>query len=192
MKNFYKKLIVGFSIILVSICLVGAYFLFLAPKTQEGEKDVSVKITYAENSFSYDVKTDSTTVLELLKEMDKEYELLLETESSAYGEFITSLKGVKQDEEKGYYYVYTIKGLDFASGVSTQTIKDGDVIEFKYLQTVYDENWNEISSELKGKGKIASYEITKIVLILISSILCLSGISYLVVSLINRKKNEKK
>ena len=191
MKNFYKKLIVGISVILVAVCCIGAYYAFLAPKAQKGEKNITVKIVYAENEFSYNVNTNKETVLELLKEMDKTYELLLETEDSSYGEFITSLKGVKQDEVKGYYYVYTIKGVDFASGASTQTIKDGDVIEFKYLYTLYDENWQEISSDLKGKGKTASYEITKVIFICVSLILCLAGILYLVVNFINRNKNEK-
>ena len=73
MKTFYKKLIVAVFSLLIAVCLMGSYFLFLAPKASEGEKNITVKIVYAENSFSYKVNTNTQTVLELLKEMDNEY-----------------------------------------------------------------------------------------------------------------------
>ena len=69
-----------------------------------------------------------------------------------------------------------------------QTVKDGDVITFKYLYTEYDENWNVVSETLKGKGATASYVKTAIILFSIAGVVLVAGVAYFVVSKIKENK----
>ena len=150
-------------IVLVAAIMAVCYFSFFMPKAVSGDKNVTLKINYAENNYEYKLSTNGNTVLELLEEYNDIYNLGLVTENSSYGAYITSLKGVSQDNEKGYYYSYTLNG-GYADGISIQTIKDGDVIVFNYSHTVYDENWNVLSDNLMGKGETATYIKVAIIL----------------------------
>ncbi len=191
MKTFFKKSIIPLSAIMLAVLMIVAYFFFFAPKKTEGEKNITVNIVYAENNFSYEVQTNAQTVLEVLNEIDKTYNIGLVTKSGAYGEYITSLKGVLEDEKNGYYYTYEIKGVDFAQGISTQTIKNGDEITFKYTKDTYNEGTFELlSSELHGKGKTDSYVIWGAVFTSISAVLITLGISYIIVKTFKKKENE--
>ncbi len=193
MKTFLKKFILPLSAILLAVLMLVAYYAFVAPKEAEGEKNITLNIVYAENDSSYTVQTNATTVLEALKEIDKAYKIGLVTESGAYGEYITSLKGVSQDEKNGYYYTYEIEGVDFASGISIQPIKNGDKITFKYTKDVYNEETLELlSSELQGKGKTDGYVIWGAVLASISAVLITLAIAYIIVKRVNKaKENEQ-
>lgn len=186
-----KKLFISLGAVLVAVLMLLLYFTAFAPKKTEGEKEVTVKICYADNNFTYNVKTNAQTVEELLKEVDEVYGLELNIEEGFYGSYITSMKGVSQNEEKGYYYTYTVSGVEFASGISTQTFKGGDVIEFRYEYTEYDESYNVISTTLIGKGNTAKYVKAEIIIISIACVLAFSGIAYGVAVLIKGRKNEK-
>ena len=187
MKNFLKKSIIPIIIVAVSAIMMLLYFTCFMPKVNSGDKAVTVKIVYLDNSFEYSAKTDKNTVLDLLIELDEVYDLGLVYEESEWGAFITSLKNVEQDTVNGYYYVYEIKGLDYAQGISIQTIKDGDVITFKYQKDTYDDNWNVIDSTLGGKGDADKHFTTKIIVIGVFSVLALLSVAYLVVSNIKKK-----
>lgn len=189
MKKFNKKFIAPIVAVSVALIMILVYFIGFAPKRVKGTKNVEVIFEYAENSLDYKVKSDAETVAELLEEIDKTYGINLVTEDSAYGKYITSINGIEQDTENGYYYIYEIKGLDFANGISTQTIKDGDVITFKYGYAEYDESYNMVSLTLKGKGSIAVTKKSFIIFICIISVLVVSAIAYMAVYAIKRKKN---
>jgi hypothetical protein len=171
MKNLFKsaKFIFLVATVVLSAVIIAVYFFLIAPKNVGGDKEITLEINYLENSYAYTITTDKETVLEMLIEYNDVYDLQLQTQGGAYGEFITSLKGVSQDEKNGYYYVYTLNH-GYASGISTQTIKDGDVIIFDYCHQVYDENFNLISSSLKGKGQTANYVITGVIMLLTACI----------------------
>lgn len=189
MKNCIKNFLIPIVAISIAVVMALVYFAFIVPHKNSGDKTITVEIVYEENSFSYDVKTDKETVYELLVETDETYNLQLQCEEGAYGQYITSLKGVKQDDTNGYYYVYTIKGLDFAMGISTQTIKDGDVITFKYVSEVYDENWNLVSQTLKGKGDTDNYVKVGVVFACVCGVLVMLAVALCVVKMVN-KNNE--
>ena len=190
MKNLLKntKLLLLLGSIVIAVIMSLVYVLGVMPKPVQGEKDVTLKIVYADNSYEYSLSTDKETVLEVLKEYNDIYDLKLVTKDSPYGEFITSLKGVMQDETNGYYYTYTLNG-DYALGVSTQTIKDGDEIEFRYLFTEYDENWNIVGETLKGKGTTDAHVKTAVILFSIAGVILVSGVAYFIVAKIKEKKN---
>ena len=188
MKTYFKKALIPVIAVIVAITMAVIYATCFAPKKIDGEKSVSVEIVYQENSFKYDVDTNAQTVYELLVEIDEVYDIKLVCEDSMYGKFIKSLKGVSQNEEEGIYYTYTIEGLDFANGISVQTINDGDIITFKYTKETYDENWNLISSKLQGKGNVDLYVTYGVVFASIIGVLVALAIAYGVVAIIKSKK----
>lgn len=190
LKNANFWLLIASIVVAVVMALV--YFLAVMPKPIQGEKTVTLKINYAENSYEYSLSSDKETVLELLKEYDEIYNFGLITQDSQYGEFITSMKGVSQDEEKGYYYSYTLNG-GYALGVSTQTIKDGDVLEFRYSYTEYDSDWNVVGETLIGKGDTAIANHIKVAIIIfsIAGVLLIAGVTNFIVSKINKKREEQ-
>lgn len=191
MKNFIKKFIVPIITIIVAVILTAVYFIAIMPKATDGEKSVVINLNYKENEFEYKVKTDANTVLELLLEVDEVYDIGIETASSIYGEYVTSLKGVSEDVENGYYYSYKIEGVEFANGISIQTIKDGDVITFEYGKSTYDENFNLIDFSYQGKGQTSNIEKLQVAFICISSVLVLTAVLYGVIIIIKGGKNGK-
>lgn len=188
MKKLNKKFIAPIVAVSVAVIMLLVYFIGFAPKRVKGTKNVEVIFEYAENTLDYKVKTDTETVEKLLEEIDKTYGIDLVTKDSIYGKYITSINGIDEDTENGYSYIYEIKGLDFADGISTQTIKDGDVITFKYGCVKFDESYN-MSVTLKGKGSIAVTKKSFIVFICIISVLVVSAIAYMAVYAIKQKKN---
>ena len=96
MKNLLKntKLLLLLSSILVAVIMALVYFIGVMPKPVSGEKDLSLKIVYADNSYEYSLSTDKETVLEVLQEYNEIYDLELITQDSEWGAFIVSLKGV--------------------------------------------------------------------------------------------------
>ena len=191
MKNFIKKFIVPIITITVAVILTAVYFIAIMPKATDGEKSVVINLNYKENEFEYKFKTDANTVLELLLEVDEVYDIGLETTSSIYGEYVTSLKGVSEDAENGYYYSYKIVGVEFANGISIQTIKDGDVITFEYGKSTYDENFNLIDFSYQGKGQTSNIEKLQVAFICISFVLVLTAVLYGVIIIIKGRKNGK-
>ncbi|MBR5438726.1 MAG: DUF4430 domain-containing protein [Clostridia bacterium] len=188
MKTFLKKALIPVIAIIVAVTMAVIYATCFAPKKIDGEKSVLVEIVYQENSFKYDVDTNAETVYELLVELDETYDIGLVCEDSSYGKFIKSLKGVEQNETQGIYYTYEIKGLDFANGISIQTIKDGDIITFKYTKDTYDENWNLVSSELQGKGAVDSYVTYGVVFASVIGVLVALALAYGLAIIIKSKK----
>ena len=190
MKKLFKKpeLIAVIASVIVAIVMAIVYFAAVAPKPVQGEKTVTLNIVYAENEYSYSLSTDAETVEDLLKEYNDVYDLQVVIEESEWGAFITSMKGVAQDEVNGYYYTYTLND-GYANGISIQTIADGDVLEFEYLYTEYDENWNVISTELGGKGNTASYVKAAIIMFSIAGVLVLAAGAWAIVKLVLSKKD---
>ncbi|MBO5925934.1 MAG: DUF4430 domain-containing protein [Clostridia bacterium] len=191
MKTFLKNFIVPIIAIVLAIITMVCYAFFVAPKKTDGEKAITLKIEYLENQFEYEIYTNATTVYEVLVELNEVYDIKLIVNDSAYGKYVTSLKGVSEDGNNGYYYTYSIKGIDFASGISVQTIKDGDVITFKYSKDTYNENFELVSSELQGKGENDKYKTLAVVFCLVASILATTAIAFVIVKTVNRKKNNE-
>ncbi|MBE5743716.1 MAG: DUF4430 domain-containing protein [Clostridiales bacterium] len=191
MKKLLKntKLLLLIASIIVAIAMALIYVFAVMPKGVEGEKNITLKINYAENQYAYNLTTDKETVFEVLTEYNEIYDLKLVTDDTGYGAFITSMKGVSQDVEKGYYYSYTLNGAYAPNGISTQTIKDGDVLEFRYSYTEYDENWNIVSDTLMGKGETAGYIKTLVIMISIAGVILIAGVAYFVVCKIREKRD---
>ena len=193
------------SIIVPVIFLAAAAIMLIAyglslPKTDNGEKTLTLEIKYADKSFVYEeLTTDKGTVLELLREYDDLLELGLITESSAFGEYITSLKGTAENDGEGYYYTYKLDGQYALLGVSEQSLtkEDGSaysVITFEYGAQNYDDSWNITSTALApgGDGSIAAtpepgQKYSLIIVGAAAGVIALGGIAYLVFSALKKR-----
>jgi len=95
--------------------------------TGENVKSIEISVYDKSGEEIYDkkIETGETKLYDALMKID---DLKIESESSQYGEFITSINGVAQEED--YYWNYYVNG-DYASvGVSGYIIKDSDQIKF--------------------------------------------------------------
>ena len=181
--------------VIASLMLVAVLFVvygLILPKTDKGEKNVTLEINYADASYSYEVTTNGEHVYDLLNEYDETLELSLVAPESAYGRFIESIKNTPQDVVNGYYYVFKINGEYSNFGISTQAIKDGDTITFEYGTQNYDENFTMLSTTLASGG---DESVTKtplrtgnIVLIVVGGVAFLLAIGTGVYLLIKSKK----
>lgn len=123
------------------------------PKTNAGEKTVTLEIKYENATYRYEeLTTDGEFVIDLLKQYDELLELGFKYEESTYGAFITELKGTPNDDAEGIYYGYTVNGEYANYGISQQPVADGDEITFSYEKTTYDESWSVVGKELKPGG----------------------------------------
>lgn len=93
--------------------------------TQE-KISVQIKVTdkNKETTSNEEVKTTETTnLLDLMKQQHK-----LEEKDG----LILAIDGLKQDEQAGYYWTYTINGEWATKGAQETFLKDGDQVEFAY------------------------------------------------------------
>lgn len=198
-RNRIMSIIVPVIFLAAAAVMLIAYGLSL-PKTDNGEKTLTLEIKYADKSFVYEeLTTDKGTVLELLREYDDLLELGLITESSAFGEYITSLKGTAENDGEGYYYTYKLDGQYALLGVSEQSLtkEDGSaysVITFEYGAQNYDDSWNITSTALApgGDGSIAAtpepgQKYSLIIVGAAAGVIALGGIAYLVFSALKKR-----
>lgn len=128
-KNTVTKLISALAVLVIAVILMIINFTVLAPEKHLGEKQISLLFEYADTTYEYTgLKTNATTVGEVLREYDKALDLKMKTDGSG---FITSFKGTDQDKNAGAYYTYT-RNDAFAASVDREPIEDGDVIKFSY------------------------------------------------------------
>jgi len=73
--------------------------------------------------------TNTSTAIEAMKGA----ELNFKTKNfSDLGEFVEEINGMKNDPHAGKYWMYFINGESAKLGISTQIVKPGDLIEWKY------------------------------------------------------------
>ncbi|MBQ7224330.1 MAG: DUF4430 domain-containing protein [Clostridia bacterium] len=189
--SFIGFLLVGVMLLVYGLCL---------PKTDNGEKKLTLEIKYANVTYTYeDLTTNKGTVLEFLQEYDDLLELSLVTENGAYGEYLTALKGTAQDDANGYYYTFKMDGVYANYGVSTQSLTKDDgsyysKITFEYGVQVYDSNWATLSTTLAngGDGSITQTPANQsaTVFYIIAGILLVVAVGEMVYFIIaKRKKN---
>ncbi len=161
-RKMKKEICAKIFVVLLALVIIGAmllvYFLWVVkPPIAPGAKLVTLEILYLDKEYRYqDLQTTSNTVGELLDAFDEELELGVVAESSTYGRFLTELKNTPQNQQEGIYYTYEING-EYPLGIDEQTIKNGDIITFKYGKSEYDGSWNEIGYTLKSGGDNTSF-----------------------------------
>lgn len=130
MKNSnVKKIVSVLGIIL--IITISAILIIINNKTNDeiskNLKNIEILVYDRAEALIYETKaeTEEEKLLEALKKIDG---LEIESESSEYGEFITSINGQKQEDN--YFWNYYINE-DYATvGVSQYIIKENDIFKF--------------------------------------------------------------
>ncbi len=124
-----KKLVALCIVTVIAALLIMGYYTFLAPKAQQGIKEVTVEVQIdRENiaqSFSY--RTDREYVAGLLTEHQDD--LKVETESGSFGPFITGMMGIQADSAKEFYSV-KVDGADASVGIASLLVEDGRTYSF--------------------------------------------------------------
>ncbi|MEO1772236.1 DUF4430 domain-containing protein [Candidatus Enterococcus ferrettii] len=129
MKKLSIILLLGLSLTLITGCSPTGNTLTSSNQSTTASKEekitISVKITDNTKEVSNkNVKiTEGTSLMDLMKKEHK-----LEEKNG----MITAIDGLKQDEQAGYYWTYTINGEWATKGAQETFVKNGDQVEFDY------------------------------------------------------------
>lgn len=120
-----KKL---FQILLVSIVLFSISGCRKNTSQNSNMKEIQVIVYDKEENEIYHEKklTKEKYLVDAIKTID---DLELKTEDSDYGEYIISIKGLKQGNN--YYWNYYVNGEYAQIGISSYEIKNNDEFRFK-------------------------------------------------------------
>lgn len=198
--NKAKTTIVSVIILAVAAIMLIVYGATL-PKTDNGEKTLTLEIKYEDKTYTYEgLTTDKGTVLEFLEEYNDYLDLSVVKEDSVYGAYIKSLKNTAINDEKGYYYTYKIDDEYALLGVSQQSLtkEDGSYVSkitFEYGTQNYDENYNTLSTTLAkgGDGSKTSTPVPAqtIVLIAVGAVVALAAVAGAVKLIVARTRKNK-
>lgn len=121
-----KKTLGIIAVLAVLVAAVLTVNVFLAPKTQQGGKTITVNVEHLEGEDkTFTHSTDQEYLRGALEEMG-----IVEGEESTYGMWVTAVDGETADESKQQWWGYTVNGEFSSYGVDSQVIADGDVFTF--------------------------------------------------------------
>jgi hypothetical protein len=127
--KYKKKIIFSLAAAAAAILLIAGYFAWSAPKTQQGNKSVTIQVVISSKEINqtFHYRTNQAYVSGLLK--DEKNDLKTEMQKGQYGEFVTGLLGVKADSKKEYFNI-KVDGKDATVGVSQLPLEDGKTYTF--------------------------------------------------------------
>jgi hypothetical protein len=156
-KNLVYLAIFGFLIFLTSLGLIyGKEFLKLSTwkeqssisfkeesliKNKESFEDSKIGLieaTLEVNNEKYEAEIpEGSTVYDLMLCLQKKYNNFSFSgrEFSGLGFFVEEINGLKQDKDKGFYWIYYINNKVAPLGVSNYKLKNKDNITWKYEKT---------------------------------------------------------
>ena len=97
-------------------------------ETKENVKNIEISV-YDKSGELICEKKIETEDAKLIDALEKTDDLNIVSESSQYGAFITSIKGVAQEDS--YFWNYYVNGEYATVGASEYEIKDNDKFEFR-------------------------------------------------------------
>ena len=126
MKN--KKIILAAgALVLVAALMLGAWFA-LRPKTQEGDKDLTIKVIHKDKSEKvFEVSTDE----EYLGPVLVAKEIVVDNQS-AYGLYILTADGETVNEANQEWWCVTKGGESLMTGADETPVADGDTFELTF------------------------------------------------------------
>ena len=126
MKN--KKIILAAgALVLVAALMLGAWFA-LRPKTQEGDKDLIIKVIHKDKSEKvFEVSTDE----EYLGPVLVAKEIVVDNQS-AYGLYILTADGETVNEANQEWWCVTKGGESLMTGADETPVADGDTFELTF------------------------------------------------------------
>lgn len=104
--------------------------------SQEDKIYVHLIINTGEKNYTYQERIrKNATVLELLQKASAWEKFSLVYQDSAYGVFIESIQGVKNDGPKNLYWMFKVNGKMASVGASSYKLKDKDTVEWDFMDT---------------------------------------------------------
>lgn len=122
-----KAIIIGLVLLLGVVAFFG-YDQFLAPKAQEGAKEVTIEIIAESQSINetFTFNTDTEFLYDLL--VEKQEELQVEFGD---GGFVTGLMGYTANVENKEFFSLIINGEFAMTGAKETPVEDGTVFKFE-------------------------------------------------------------
>ena len=132
-----RKIVI--SIIIAMLVVISVFAIIkniLKTNTFEDEQQKTIIISIYDkennNIFKEDIETNKTYLIDVLEENK---DLKVVDEDSQYGKYITSIMGIKQEDD--YYWSYYIDGQYATTGVSKCEIEDNKQYSFKIEKFEY-------------------------------------------------------
>ncbi len=86
----------------------------------------------ASTTYAFSVKSGAT-VFDVMKNLTEQDKIAMQYQDSNAGIFLESLNGVKNDAEEDGYWIFYVNGVMSGVGSHKYGVKQGDLIEWKYM-----------------------------------------------------------
>ncbi len=121
-----KKLLFAFIGLLVAIGLMAGLYFIAKPKTQEGQKRITVTITDKDGATqSHEIATNAEYLSDALLENE-----LVETTGTDSSMYVIAAGGIQADEANQEWWGLTIDGEMAMTGIADTPVSDGSVYAF--------------------------------------------------------------
>jgi len=126
MKN-KKAILAAGALVLIAALMFGAWFA-MRPETQEGSKDLTIKVIHKDKSEKvFEVSTDE----EYLGPVLVAKEIVVDNQS-AYGLYILTADGETVNESNQEWWCITMGGESLMTGADETPVADGDTFELTF------------------------------------------------------------
>ncbi len=130
--NKKRLYITGISAIIVCIiCFALVYIRFSPKPATAGQKEYTLEVSDGNKSVQYSGKTDSEYLSDLIDELKNTDNFEYESSAGDYGMYITSVNGLKADDEQKTYWAIYVNGEYGQYGADLQPVNDGDAYALK-------------------------------------------------------------
>ena len=130
-KKTKKKALIGISVLVALIALLGIFYAVFSAKPVTGSKKITIEVVNkAQESMVYEVKTDAEFLRQAMEETDG---LDFSGEEGPYGIMIQSINGETADYNVDQsYWSFEVNGEYCNYGVDEQPVMDGDAFSIIY------------------------------------------------------------
>lgn len=130
-KKTNKKTLIGISVLVALIALLGIFYAVFSAKPVAGSKKITIEVVNkAQESVVYEVKTDAEFLRQAMEEAEG---LTFSGEESEYGMMVQSVNGETADYNVDQsYWSFEVNGEYCNYGIDTQPVMDGDAFSIIY------------------------------------------------------------
>jgi len=98
---------------------------------------IHVQLLIEDKKYETDVDVGSS-IYDVMKKLRNTQGLLFTTrEYSGLGQFVEEINGVREDKQKGIYWLFYVNGQSANIGISNYIIKPNDLISWKYAKAQF-------------------------------------------------------
>lgn len=131
---------VGFAVIVILYSIIAVNGIInknkITPVVNESAQvqNTRLLIDYSDgfiSSYEFDQSTEGKTVYELLTKASQDQNIPIETKQYDFGVFVESINGYRSGTSKSW--IYFVNGESGQVAADQMKVKNGDLIEWKYL-----------------------------------------------------------